>query len=630
MSKTLSSFITFKKKFDSSVELKPIRNLNEILNILIEDPSNFVSATKTKNYIMNDGLVDWLSINKRKDKVCNFQNVDRFTSHLMNQGNIFEDKIVEELINKFGSDIVKNVDTDVSNYFTEEKIKKTYEYIQNGIPIICSGILYHPEKKIFGIPDIIIRSDWINYICNFNYYDKNEDIYSAPRLRDTRSYKLPKYHYTIVDIKYTTLLLKSDGKHLLNSGFFPAYKSQIRVYLECLDYIQGYLPDKAFILGRKWKYSKKGNKYSGIDPFERLGCINYFSQDSSFIEKTKEAIEWIRLCNSPDAKNWSFLNHPLPHPQLYPNMSSKYEGIHLENKNSIADNIKELTSLWMVSVNNRRKAHTQGVYSFLDKRCNSKILGINGKKTSRILDEVIYINRSECEDLIRPYKIENNDMDWKNSLDAIYIDFETINDAMFDIKSVRESKDFNYIFMIGISYVEFEETKYISFKMKELNENEERRVCLEFVDFLENLDENYRQRLFVHWGSIERIEWEKRIEKYNLPSLKFLDLLDIFKKEPIVIKGCLNFKLKNISSKLKEYGFIKSTWNEDLQDGKDAMIMAFNYYSNNKDEMDIIENYNRIDVIVLKEILDFLRNLNLRKRKRSDNDNNKCKFNKLN
>lgn len=629
MSKTLSSFITFKKKFNIGVLKEQIRPLEDILKILNEDECELVSATKTKNYIMNDGLIDWLSQNKRCGNSSK-QSTYTFTSYIMNQGNMFEDKIVKELVDRFGSDVVKNVDTNISNYFTEDKIKKTYEYIQGGVPIICSGVLYHPDKKIFGIPDIIIRSDWIDCICNFGYYDNNEDIYPAPKLRDTRSSDLPKYHYTIIDIKYTTLLLKSDGKHLLNSGFFPAYKSQIRVYLECLEYIQGYIPDKAFILGRKWNYSSKGKKFSGLCPFQRLGCINYYSLDNSFIEKTKEAIMWIRLCRSPNARNWSITQNPLPHPQLYPNMSSRYDGIHFDKKKAISDNLKELTSLWMVSVENRNKAHQRGVYSYLDSRCNSKILGVNGKKTSKILDEVIQVNSLECDDLIRPYKIKNNDMNWKDSDDHIYIDFETINDALFDIGSINKSKNFNYIFMIGIAYGEKNNIQYRSFKMEELTDDEEKRVCLEFVDFLKN--NNYDERLFVHWGSIERIEWQKRIIKYDLPELKFLDFLDVFKKEPIVIKGCLNFKLKNISNKLKEYNFIKSTWNEDLQDGKDAMVMAFNYYSHthNKIEMDKIENYNRIDVIVLKEILDFLKNLNLRKRKRKDNDNRVHKFNKLN
>lgn len=631
MSKTLSSFISFKKNFEIKPITEPTRPFKDIIDVLNEEPNNFISATKTKNYIMNDGLVDWLSCDKNRKNTNIKQTDDNFTSFIMNQGNLFEDKVIDRLIYKFGSDIVKKVDTNVTNYFTEEKIKKTYDLIQAGTPIIYSGVLYHPDKKIFGIPDIIIRSDWVYNLCNFQYYDKNEDTYSAPKLRDTRGSKIPDYHYTIIDIKYTTLLLKSDGKHLLNSGFFPAYKSQIRVYLECLEYIQGYLPDKAFVLGRKWKYSTKGRFFSGLDCFQRLGCINYFNQDKNFVEKTKEALDWIRLCRSSEAKKWSIDKHPLPHSQLYPNMSSKYEGVYSVDKNIISDNLKELTSLWMVGVENRKKAHTSGVYSYSDKNCNSKILGINGHKTSKILDEVIHINSEKCSDLILPHKIKNNNMNWKDEDDYIYVDFETINDSLFNIGNVQKAQNFNYIFMIGVGYIHNDNFEFRTFKMKTLTDIEEKRICLEFIDFLKSIYNDYQDRLYVHWGNIERIEWNKRIIKYDLPQLKYFDLLNVFKDEPIVIKGCLNFKLKNISRKLKEYGFIKSDWNDELDNGKDAMLLAFKYYTkvDNKSYMDKIENYNKVDVIVLREILEFLKNMNLKKRKRDDINNQFSKIQKI-
>ena len=48
--------------------------------------------------------------------------------------------------------------------------------MNNGIPIIFHGVLFDLDRKLFGIPDIIIRSDYINKILNYPCIDKIEDM----------------------------------------------------------------------------------------------------------------------------------------------------------------------------------------------------------------------------------------------------------------------------------------------------------------------------------------------------------------------------------------------------------------------------------------------------------------------
>ena len=85
-------------------------------------------------------------------------------------------------------------------------------------------------------------------IKNYWLYDKN--YYSRP------------YHYIVIDIKFSTLPLRANGKHLLNSGSYPAYKAQCLIYTDAIGLIQGYTSRYAFILGRRWKYTQKLIKYN--------------------------------------------------------------------------------------------------------------------------------------------------------------------------------------------------------------------------------------------------------------------------------------------------------------------------------------------------------------------------------
>ncbi len=99
------------------------------------------------------------------------------------------------------------------------------------------------------------------------------------------------------------------------------------------------------------------------------------------------------------------------------------------------------------------------------------------------------------------------------------------------------------------------------------------------------------------------------------PKLILIDLLHFFREEPIIIKNCFNFGLKNIGKAMYKHGFIKTTWT-DTDSGLDAMIrfkeicklnegkkLPLKRYTDIKE----IVNYNKIDCLVLTEILQFLR-----------------------
>jgi len=58
-----------------------------------------------------------------------------------------------------------------------------------------------------------------------------------------------EWHYVLVDAKFTTLHLSAAGQ-VGNGGSAPAYKGQLFIYNRALGNLQGYAPERAFLLGR--------------------------------------------------------------------------------------------------------------------------------------------------------------------------------------------------------------------------------------------------------------------------------------------------------------------------------------------------------------------------------------------
>ena len=89
-----------------------------------------------------------------------------------------------------------------------------------------------------------------------------------------------------------------------------------------------------------------------------------------------------------------------------------------------------------------------------------------------------------------------------------------------------------------------------------------------------------------------------------------VDLLQVFRQEPIVVKDALGFGLKEIAGALFSHGLIKTTWDKSsgCSDGTAAMMAAYNASKEAKRMglamSDIplfrdIEKYNEVDCAVL-------------------------------
>lgn len=184
---------------------------------------------------MKDPLIDWLEkyYKKGKDIPCNnslntttgsvrhktprnrssssepksTKNDDyNFTTHIMKQGTVFEEKILMLLEENFGKGRIAKINGERGPR-DPKKVSQTLNAMKKGYPIIHSGVLHNHKNKTFGIPDLLVRSDWLKYL-----------VRDCPRcfqngIETKKAKKLfGNYHYVVIDIKYSRRKKVDRGK----------------------------------------------------------------------------------------------------------------------------------------------------------------------------------------------------------------------------------------------------------------------------------------------------------------------------------------------------------------------------------------------------------------------------------
>jgi len=608
---------------------------------------NWVSATHLKNYMVNDTLVDWLKLHDKKSSNIS---VKRLSGDLIQSSSsqssssqssssqsssspstkrTFNDFRMEQGI-KFETELIKLISKKVPIVFVSDKItddtcNETIKHIKNGTPVIHSAPVRNSTNNTQGIVDLIVRSDYLYKIVS------DVGTISEEYPEDYKNQNL-NYHYVVIDIKFSTLPLRADGVHLLNSGNYPAYKAQLFVYNEAVGLIQGFTPSCAYVLGRRWKYTSKGIDYNDYSSLNKLGVVDFTTVDKELVKQTHKAIEWVKE-NKENGHSWSV--NPPSREELFPNMCHD-SGSYQKRKEEIAFNIGEISSIWNCGVKHRKEAFKNGIISWRDKRCISKNIGINGKRKV-IIDKILNINRSS-RIKISPKKIVSNLYNWKDTKSVeMFVDFETITDIFSDFSDLPAQKPIDMIFMIGAWYKKENEWFYKNFTCEHATYEEEFRIMNEFNNFV--LDNGGLETKLWYWCADKHFWKRSELRQYdrlyaegtsttkenpnnsvnrdlvaNWKVNNWVDLCDIFKEEPIVMKGCFNFGLKNIAKTMRKHGFIKTEIESNCVSGMDAMILAYDAYTNKslsqEDKTTVfndISKYNEFDCKVLWEILEYLR-----------------------
>ena len=606
-----------------SVGIENINNQkNEFYQII--DWTMWIAASQVKNYMLNDTCLDYIQIlNRGMPKLydgCNVKKTDAklldknidygstFIEMICNQGLVFERNVVSILREQFD---IKTVCTDITTSRSALKFKETVKYMQQGVPIIYQGVLHGHMSKTYGIPDLIVRSDIVNSLVKEPVYTEEEEKIGC-FLHDS-------YHYVIVDIKYSTLKLCSDGKHLTNNGIMKANKGQMCIYNMILEEIQDYQPNKCFILGKKWKYTKNGDTHSNNSCFDRLGTIDFVNNDEGYLQKVDDALEWCRELRENFHKYQLF---PPNDPKLFPNMCNVYDSPYHAVKCKLADEISEITSIWYCNANNRDHAIARGIDTWMDKKCTIDSLNVTGEWRRPRIQAILDINRQNS-DKIRCMNYQNI-ANWKTEYDTdLFVDFETVNMNDFVNENGEiYSKDESIITMIGVGWCDQGKWKFTQFTVDTITYEEEERIVQNLYDFLKTFNKKSvgKPRLF-HWGHIEKTILNKLIKKYpgkDWYCPNWVDLCKIIQDEIIVFKGALNYNLKTVCKSLFKNKLTNTSWSSvsKCANGLDAMVSMLKCdVIAKKNQISLktmgiihdIEKYNEVDCKAMWEILNIMR-----------------------
>ena len=571
----------------------------------MENISNlWINISKCKNFILEDPILDWLDLyGNKKGYLKDSKISSKFENLLQEKNNIFRVQIIKKVENKLKIHTIKK------NLSLRERVSRTIDNMYLGKDIICFPCLFNNNNNSYGNPAMIIRSDKINLVFDKEIIKKEK--MNKPCLFSNN------YHYLIIDIKHTKLKMDFD-RNISNNKANKFLKSKLILYNYCLGSMQKYLPEISYTISKNYSYiDEQKKKVLDTDPLSNIGCVR-LENNKMLINKAFSSIKWLHELNI-DGSEWGVA--PPNNSNLYPNMCNQDDFPWHQSKLDIANSIHEITMLWNCGPKIRRKAHLKGIYKW-NKMDTIKME--MGEKKSNIINKIIDINCYSEDICISARKIKkkiNKNIIKKGNLEFI-VDFETINNFTECIADNEISLP--YIFMVGCLTVfknnknEYE-TDFRNFTTKNLEENEEKRIINEWINYMNNFKEIYHSDnpKIYHWSNAEPVIYKQFLKKYNKnidENLNFTDLLYVFKNEPIVVKNTFSYNLKEISKALYNFGMIETIWDDDNMNGKEAMIQAFIAYQNNKNSnqnkiIKKIKKYNYVDCKVIEEILQILRKM---------------------
>jgi predicted RecB family nuclease len=571
--------------------------------------STWVSATATRNFVQDDPLLDWLDLYgkasgfQRDDELPGFDPETDMGLFLRDQGRRFEAAVMDCIRDQFQIVQVAERSGDASR---EDLYHQTLNLIAQGVEIIYQAVLWDSERKMYGSPDLLVRSDVIDRLV------AKSPLTDADRQSPT--------HYRVVDIKFTGLDLTARGM-LGNDASDRQKKAQLLVYNRALAAAQGYEPPTAYLIGRSWKQTVKGEKMRGDNCLDRLAPADM--NDPELADLVDGAASWIRRVRDDGAK-WQVLPQPSV-PELYPHAGNTKDSPWRSAKKKIADELGEVTMLWQVSPRHRPAAHAAGILTFRDENCDAAVFEIAEGRAAK-LAKILEVNRSN-QYTVLPERITAEEAIWREPKKLeFYVDFETVNDLNDDFSTIPARGGQPLIFMIGCGHIENGEWQFRVFTCDRLTEQCEADIIQQWHTHMHEVRQRHGQAddpLLFHWSHAETStlysSYNSALErqKANWPDLNWFDFLSkVMRQEPVVVKGALAFGLKHIARAMKANGHIETEWEDGPGDGLAAMVGAWSCDRKAAETggsmrdfplMTAIEKYNEVDCRVMQEIIAYLR-----------------------
>jgi hypothetical protein len=548
-----------------------------------------MSATQVRSFIFEDPSIIWLEYHGKQHGFEPDKSSYDFIDFIAEKAKQFENKWSQEmapeaiLVCRDGIDI-----------HSSEKVLETYDYLKKGIPVIAQPALWWAPQRIYGIPDFIIHSSWIEE----KFPQIALDSITAPLLKDIG---LSGY-YIIFDLKFTTKLDDSSKVKDLNN-----YAAQVRIYSYILGQIQGLMPPKAYLITRDRIFEPfPVNITSKFDQpvDEDLAIIR-----DKFVDIKLNGANYLPWRDEIVASN-------------YKNNDERWMTVKdiIANKMVPGGDPLLLYQIGIVPKNELNKLGFPNLDSLFKKDSQSipfeKCRGLGSSKSKRIR-AILDANKSgnpvaPIPELIPPKKKFE-----------FFIDFEYFTNINVDFNKQWPSLEgCEMIFMIGVGFQMENEWDFQVLIAENENHGKELEMFERYLEFLHNKAEGFltdpSKTTLYHWTSAEVWQSRRVVERHTLQEnqiinqLPWYDLQKVFLNSPCGIPGAWDYSLKHIAKSLGKYNSDYDTpWPGDLDKGLRAMVMGWRAYTKSNPlqskEMNLLTKYLEADCKALWNILRWIR-----------------------
>ncbi len=135
---------------------------NLVIPSSTQDWQGWISATDTRNFLLQDPLLDWLDLygeEKRFQRDTDLPGYDPrtdFTKFIFEKTSEFEAAVIAYLKTITSVSTIASSPSDARKF---EKVQETFAAMETGVPLVYHGVLWDAENRTYGIPDLLIRSN---------------------------------------------------------------------------------------------------------------------------------------------------------------------------------------------------------------------------------------------------------------------------------------------------------------------------------------------------------------------------------------------------------------------------------------------------------------------------------------
>ena len=479
---------------------------------------------------------------------------------------------------------------------SSDKIRRTVELMQMGVPVISQAALWWAPERIYGTADILIHTSWIAEHFP-NLISDDEVDADARYLRNGK-----RGHYVVMDVKFTTKLTEPDkATDLANDS------AQVRLYSFMLGNLQGYMPRSAFLITRD-------RLLQPLPVAVSSACDAPLDRDLAALRDTYLDIKlngagflpWTHAMTKSDFRHdderWSTAKKII----AFDKVPGRDPAILLRVTESVKVQLAEMGFKTLNSMlsDDPRKVPLE------------KCKGI-GKAIATQQRAILQANRSGCpvppQRAAVPQKKEHE----------FFVDFEYLTNLNVDFdRDWPALKGREMIFMIGVGSLLDGQWSFRAFTAAAETAEEEWLMFERFLGFLQErtdgrLTDKAASALY-HWSSAEVWQSTRAADRQNLPAihplrnLPWLDLQKPFLNGPCALPGAWDFGLKPVAKALGGLDAdLDPRWPVGIDEGLRAMVMGWKAYEKpaplETAEMATICDYLEADCRALWSALRFLR-----------------------